>query len=46
MAFKNYLAHISNTLLRETIVYFQANNGQYFGQFVGKFVSSLSAVNR
>lgn len=44
-AFKSYLAHISNILLRESIVYFQANNGQFFGQFIGKFVSSLSAVN-
>lgn len=43
-AFKSYLAHIANILLRETIIYFQANNGQFFGQFVGKFISSLSAV--
>lgn len=43
-AFKSYLAHIINIILRESIVYFQANNGQFFGQFIGKYYASLSAV--
>lgn len=45
-AFKRYMTFITNVLLRETIVYLQANNGQFLGQFVGKLVSALSAVNQ
>lgn len=41
---KGYLVHIRKTLIRETIDYFQVNNGQFVGQFLGTFIASLSAV--
>lgn len=42
--FRNYFSHISMKLIHESFDYFQINNGQFFGQFVGKLISSLSAV--
>lgn len=42
--FQKYLSLISMSLLRETFDFFQINNGQFFGQFIGKLITSLSAV--
>lgn len=39
-----YLKHMRQTLINETIDYFQVNNGQFVGQFLGTFIASLSAV--
>lgn len=42
--FKINTLHMPKILLNKTIGYFQMNNGQFFGQFAGKFIASLSAV--
>lgn len=41
---ENYVSHMTQMVINESLNYFQANNGQFFGQFVGKFISVLSAV--
>lgn len=43
--FEKYVSHMTQVFMKESFNYFQANNGQFFGQFIGKFISSLSAVN-
>lgn len=42
----DYISHMWMVIKNETINFFQMNNGQFFGQFVGKFISVLSAVNQ
>lgn len=49
----DFMEHMKHILVKEALDYlvnkilhyFQENNGKFFGQIVGKFVSTLSAVS-